>query len=575
LFHALSWTELSDRLSDLLHAFSAESSAESADDGRLMRELEIHQLELEMQNRELRDAQGALECSRAHYAELYDRAPVGYVTLDRNGWILQANLTAGAILERQREEIVGAPFSSAACLRDAVPFFAHLRRAATKEQPVTDELESTTHDGGLFLLVTTKPAFGLPASDGLFHMTLVDVTERRRAEIDRAALEKERHARAEADAANHMKDQFIGIVSHELRTPLNAVLGWAQILTKTPPDAALLDRGLALILRNGKSLARLVDDILDVSRMASGKLRFDMKWIRLERVVRNAVEDMRGPSAERRISLRESLVSECHVYGDAGRLEQVIRNLLSNALKFSDEGSEVTLSLEHDGQTAELSVRDAGSGIDPADMAHLFERFRQGEDSMTRPSLGLGLGLAIARHIVDAHQGTIEAQSDGRGRGSVFTVRLPYRQRSTSWPPGPDVVESTRTPFRSVAGLVILCIDDDGAALELVEAALRSRGAAVRAARSVDEAMSMIGTLQPDVIVTDLAMSQRSGCNLLEAVRAVPSLVAKTPVIAVSAYARPEDDERARQAGFAGHVAKPVDIETLVAVLCSAVPHQA
>jgi hypothetical protein len=545
----------------------------SSDGPGLRQELEIHQLELEMQNRELREAQSALESSRAHYAELYDGAPIGYLTLDRHGWILQTNLTAAAILGRDRDELLGAPFASAASLRDPTPFFAHLREAARSDRPVTDELESAARDGNLLLQATTRVAARVPPKERQeFRMTLLDVTERRVAEMEHAALDKERRARAEADAANHMKDQFIGMVSHELRTPLNAVLGWAQILSSTERDPRLLERGLALMLRNGKSMARLVDDILDVSRMASGKLRFDMKRVAMDGVVRNAIEDLRAQNTGRLVSIREDLSPSCGAHGDAERLEQVVRNLLSNALKFSEEGSEVRVSLEREEDSVKLVVSDTGHGIDKADLPRVFDRFRQGEDSTVRPYRGLGLGLAIARYIVEAHEGTIEAYSEGRGLGAVFTVRLPH-QKPGSQPParefGPD---SSHAPVQSVAGLAIVCVDDDEAGLELLEVALRSRGAAVRTARSVDDAMSIIPTLQPDVIVTDMAMAKRDGYDLLASVRAVSSLVAKTPVIAVTAFARHADEQQVHHAGFAGHLTKPIDIEAMVAAICRAAP---
>ncbi len=563
----LSWKELAARLSMLQGA-----SSTGHDDGsgaRTLYELQLHQLELEMQNRELREAQQRLEESRAHYADLYDHAPVGYLTLDRNGWVLQANLTAAALLGRKRDELVGAPFVTAAALGDAVPFFLHLRKVARSGRMVTDELESRAREG-LVLQITSRPIGSDRTGTPEFHVIVMDITEKRRAEIDRAALDKERRARAAADAANHMKDQFLGIVSHELRTPLNAVLGWAEVLSTSRSDAALVDRGLSVIQRCGKSLACLVDDILDVSRIVSGKLRFEMKDVKVDVIVRSAIESLRSAAAQRRITVRESLTA-CKTVGDPVRLEQVVNNLLSNALKFSAEGGTVEVTLERDDEALRLRVSDEGCGIDAADLPHVFDSFRQAASTTARTQRGLGLGLAIARHIVEAHEGTIEAHSQGRGFGATLAVVLPSKATISSYPPPSGLPGAARKTRQSIAGLSILCVDDDDETLELLGITLGSRGALVQTAGSVSAAHGALLSFRPDVVLTDLSMSERDGYDLLAAVRSLPAPMSSMPVIALTAHARVEDGDRVAKAGFDGHVTKPVDFDDLVKLLCQVV----
>jgi signal transduction histidine kinase len=563
----LSWSQLVQRLRTL--------EDRNAEEERVVHDLHVHQVELEMQNRELREAQQRLEASRARYAELYDQAPIGYLTLDESATIVEINLTGALLLGRERENLIGAPFVATAGVRNPGAFFAHLRECASGRASTAD-IEIATPKGPLAVQLTTKANIGAGGRVHGCRMSMSDVTERRRSESEKLALlENERRARAEADTANQMKDQFLGIVSHELRTPLNAILGWTQILGARSGEPDLFPRGLAVMQRNGELLARIVDDILDVSRIVSGKLRIVMKKIALDETVTSALEQARAAAESKRITMRSNIAPNCKVTGDAQRLQQVVSNLLSNAIKFTKDEGHVDVTLERNGNGFRITVRDDGCGIDPGDLPHVFEHFRQSDSSTTRTHAGLGLGLAIAHHIVEAHGGTIEGESYGRGRGATFTVTLPSRPYSIP-PSGTDAagaaVRSEAREQGSVAGIRVLWVDDEKDGLEVAALMLGTLGAEVRTATSVDEAIGTLSSFMPDVIVSDIAMPDQDGYDLIRHVRALPPPASELPAIAVTAYARADDADRAVRAGFTCHLAKPVDAEVLADVISTLVP---
>lgn len=559
----LTWQELVDRLHALLKERPLGTEAGQDEAIQLAHELQVHQVELEMQNRELVESRGALEESRARYGDLFHHAPVGYVALDVRGSIREINVVALAMLQAPRELLVGLPFGAAAKLRDRPAFLALLRASAQDPRPQSADLD-VEPDGSLAVMeVTVKADLGPGGGRKGYLLTMVDVTPRRRAEEERAALVQERYARAEADAANRMKDQFLGIVSHELRTPLNAIVGWSQVLRDRPSEAGVVGRGIDSIHRNARVLSRIVDDILDVSRIVNGKLQIEKKPIDLAEVVQSALEGVRAAAESKRITLRDRVARGCVVQGDAMRLGQVVSNLLSNALKFTGEGGTIEASLAC-GDEARLTVQDDGCGIDVADLPHIFESFRQADASSVRSNTGLGLGLAIARHLVEAHGGTIEASSEGRGLGALFTVHLPQVEAPAATAP-----ESGAT--RSIAGVKVLYVDDAADALETLHLQLQPLGAEVRTANSVDEAMPIVDSFAPQIIVTDVAMPKRDGYELLRAVRQLTPPQSGTPVIALTAYARAEDATHAVQAGFDGHLGKPVDPKKLASMISSIV----
>jgi PAS domain S-box-containing protein len=565
----LSWKELVDQLGALERSAGAGGSESQA--ARLVHELHVHQVELEIQNRELREAQQRLETSQARYAELYDRAPVGYATLDANGLIVEINLTAAALLGRERNHLVKTPFAAIG-LQNPKAFLSHLLECAKNQGTTAGDVQVNTAKGKVVLQLMTTPYSSAIDHFVGFRMTMSDVTERRHAEAQEALLESERRAREEADAENRMKDQFLGIVSHELRTPLNTIIGWTQILNTRANEPDLVARGLQIMQRNGLALARIVDDIMDVSRIVSGKLNVVTKKTAADEIVQGALDQARPAARARGIAIRESIERGCVVLGDALRLEQVVSNLLSNAIKFTSDGGHVDVTLEQREGRVCLDVRDDGCGIDAADLPHVFEHFRQADSSTTRAHEGLGLGLAIARHIVLAHGGTIEARSEGRGRGAAFIVTLPSRRFTTPPPPvRPGSVDKSTLP-RSVEGAKVLYVDDEPDAVELVGLMLGELGAVVRTATCVDDAITLASSFAPDVVVSDIAMPGRDGFDLIRSLRTMGPPLSEVPAIALTAYARPEDGNRALRAGFKRHLAKPVEIQVLAEAILTLVP---
>jgi len=374
----------------------------------------------------------------------------------------------------------------------------------------------------------------------------------------------------EVQEANRLKDEFLGVVSHELRTPLTAILGWTRLLRTDAVREQDRARALGTIERNAQAQARLVEDLMDGSRIMAGKLHLELGEVDLWTVVEGAVENARPSAEAKQIRLGSELSARPAILrGDASRLHQVVSNLISNALKFTRPGGAVEVSGWTDAGQAWVQVRDTGEGIDADLLPHLFERFRQGDSSTTRRHGGLGLGLAIVRYLVEAHGGSVDAASDGRGAGARFTVRLPLAGVSFRAPLAPEAPDDAPR----LDGVVVLLVDDDADTLELVQVALARQGAEVMAARSVTEALTRGGLRPPHVLVSDLGMPDEDGCVLLHRMRAREPNA--PPAIALTAYADAEHRARALAAGFAVHLAKPVDPTTLtreVARLARAAP---
>lgn len=557
---SLTSKELADRLRLL-----QKDVPRDADIGKvegLSHELHVHQVELEMQNRSLRETQGDLEASRARYADLYDRAPIGYATLDLKGLVLEINLKGAALLGLERIAVIGSPITALLTNESGNAFFQSLRAAIDDAYKPADDIDVETKYTHRVLQLTGAPNVSDTGAVVGALMTMRDVTDQRKLQAQRAVLERERRARVEADARDHMKDQFLGVVSHELRAPLNAILGWLQILPSRPNDSALLSRGLGVMDRNAQLLARLVDDILDVSRIVSGKLQIRTTKVDMDEVVQNAIDQIRSGAEAKGVAVEYERRPKCIVLADPVRIHQVVTNLLSNAVKFASAGGRVDVVLERIERDIRLTVQDDGCGIVPKDLPHIFEHFRQADSSTTRTRPGLGLGLAIARHIVEAHAGTIMARSEGLGRGAVLTVHLPADLGSSTPPPS-----QVRFGDSSVAGVKVLCVDDQTEALELTALMLSARGAVVQTANSVKEALARMPLFVPDVVVSDIAMPERDGHDLVELMRQLPAPLSATPTVALTAYARSDDAQRALRRGFSCHVGKPVNADRLAEVI--------
>jgi PAS domain S-box-containing protein len=406
-----------------------------------------------------------------------------------------------------------------------------------------------------------------------------DITRRRQVEEERERLlQQEKSAREEAEAASRMKDEFLATISHELRTPLTAILGWASILTSNSVSESQTRCALRVIAQSARSQARLVDDILDTSRIITGRLKLELQPINIERVFLAAVDVIR-PSAEvKRINLRIVVsVPDGVVLGDANRLQQVIWNLLSNAVKFTDEGGSLEARLSRiDGQV-EISVSDTGIGIDPAFQPYIFDRFRQADSTSTRKYGGLGLGLAIVRYLVEMHGGSVSVSSPGPHKGSIFRVRLPTASTTVAPPPRSREPEAEPKPpcgptqaekRQRLDGMRVLVVDDDEDTLDLLRFILSGSGAEVVTAGSTNEALNRLDLWKPDVLISDLAMPDQDGYDLIGRLRSRSvERGGDIPAVALSAYTRVEDRMRALSAGFQTHVPKPIAPEELIAVV--------
>ena len=402
--------------------------------------------------------------------------------------------------------------------------------------------------------------------------TVQDITERKQLEEE---LRDKAHRLAEA---NRLKDEFLATLSHELRTPLQAILGWSQMLALGPLDPETTQRATTSIFRNAQAQSQLVADILDVSRIITGKLSLAVEAVDLRAVVADAVESLRPAAGAKRLDLQVALDDQptC-VTGDPGRLQQVFWNLLSNAVKFTPAGGRVCVAVERIGSQVQIQVKDSGIGIPPRFLPYVFDRFSQVDSSTTRRHGGLGLGLAIVRHLVELHGGTVRAESDGEGGGTTFTVLLPVRavhegMSRTEWReevqgPAPPIM-----PFNADAlkGIKVLVVDDEADARDLVQSVLARAGALVTTAASVGDAMEALATARFDVLCADIGMPGEDGYELIRRVRSLPAESgAGIMAVALTAYGRSEDRVRALSGGFQQHVSKPVAPDELTAVIRS------
>jgi PAS domain S-box-containing protein len=409
-----------------------------------------------------------------------------------------------------------------------------------------------------------------------------DITERKQAEEERERLlASEQESRREAERSNRLKDEFLATVSHELRTPLQSILGWARLLSAPPSDVAdprridgaHLQKGLGVIVRNAQAQLQLIDDILDVSRIITGKLRLSPVSVQVADFIATAVETVRAAADAKDIELSTHIAPGIQtIFGDADRLQQIVWNLLSNAVKFTPAGGKVSLDVAQTDDSVVIRVTDTGLGIRADFLPYVFDRFRQGNSKSTRNHGGLGLGLAIVRHLVELHGGKVSVESPGERLGATFSVSLPVHARRRE--EGQLDEEHTRPKAEgllggeglTLSGLRVLVVDDETDARELFATLIREYGAEVATAPSVQEALATLRSFRPDVLVSDIAMPDQDGYDLMRQLRALDAdgELRTLPAIALTAYARQEDRRRALAAGFQLHVAKPVDPRELV-----------
>jgi PAS domain S-box-containing protein len=407
-----------------------------------------------------------------------------------------------------------------------------------------------------------------------------DVTERRRTEIERQTyaaererlLDAERIARADAERASRVKDEFVAMVSHELRTPLNAILGWTQLMQQRRADHTVLDRGLDVVARNARVQVQLISDLLDISRVVSGKLRLEIQPVDLAALIGDAVETIQPQAHAKAIRIEEALDPGVGlIAGDPARLEQVVWNLLSNAIKFTPSQGQVSVALRTVNSHAEVTVQDNGAGIRREVLPYIFERFHQADSSITRRFGGLGLGLAIVKHLVELHGGTVRADSAGEGHGATFTISLPSSTvppRSEQRPLG-GRREDAQVPI-SLDGTHLLVVEDEPDTREFLKRLLETHGAIVNVAESAGAALSLFRDDPPDVLISDIGLPDIDGYELLRQIRQDSARAGeRIPAIALTAYARPEDRRHALLVGYQAHLAKPVEPAELLAIIAS------
>ena len=414
--------------------------------------------------------------------------------------------------------------------------------------------------------------------------TATDIDEHKQIEeANRRLLASEKEAREQAEIANRTKDEFLATVSHELRTPLNAILGWTRMLRTGAVEPKQFARVLETIERNARSQTQLIEDILDVSRIIAGKLRLNIQKTDLHTVVRQAMDAVRPAAEAKSVHLDCELTPGSGEFaGDPDRLQQIIWNLLSNAIKFTPREGRVEVRVERVASAARITVTDTGLGISPDFLPHVFDRFRQADSSITRVQGGLGLGLAIVRHLVEVHGGTVHAESEGQGKGSRFTVQMPLRAVAPAAPEPPSERNGqgqgaaraedspAAPPPLLLAEVDVLVVEDEADARELVRAVLANYGARVRTVSSVDEALAQLRDHRPEVLLSDIGMPSADGYALIRRVRALDEQSGgKVPAAALTAFASPDDHRRALEAGFNAHVSKPIEPSDLALLVAS------
>ena len=520
----------------------------------------------------------ALHRRRRQMDALLDHALDAVIVADREGRILAWNPRAEEMFGWSRDEALGQLLADTVVppsLREA-----HRRGIetylATGHGPVLNrliELPARRRDGTEIPVEIAITPVRLGATI-IFSAFLRDIGERKRTEAERAALlTREQTARAEAEAANRAKDEFLTVLSHELRTPLNAVYGWARMLRAHQVDEAASARALEAIERNANAQVQLIDDLLDVSRVITGKMRLDVRPVDLPAVVDAALDAVRPAAAAKEIRLQSVLDPRAGpLTGDPNRLQQVVWNLLMNAVKFTPKGGRVQVHLQRVGSHVEIVVSDTGRGIGPDVLPFVFDRFRQEDSSTTRAYSGLGLGLALVKHLVELHGGSVAAESPGEGQGATFIVKLPLTIAELATPRAHPIAAPMELPTAGVRldGLRVLVVDDDADALDLASAILSSAGADVRMCLSAPEALDMLRQWPADVLVSDIEMPGEDGYSLIRKVRALETeRGVRLPAVALTAYGRMQDRMRSLTAGYNMHVPKPVDPAELTTIIAS------
>jgi PAS domain S-box-containing protein len=493
-----------------------------------------------------------------------DHAPVLIAQIDeRHGYVF-ANRPYAGHYGRRPEDIVGRHVRDIVGQRVYGELEPRLQACLAERREVTwESAEESRHFQ--FRAAVARDERGRPRS---VLLVATDITKRKLAEDE---LEQ---AKREAEAANRAKDEFLALLSHELRTPMNAVYGWARMLQSGQLGSATVPRAVEVIVRNAHAQLQLIDDLLDVSRIVTGKMRLELRSVELTKVAEAALDAVRPAAEAKAIRLRavfDPRVPALHA--DPDRLQQVVWNLLMNGVKFTPSGGRVEVLVQRVDEQVEITVRDSGQGIPSAALPFIFDRFRQADSSSTRATTGLGIGLALVRHLVELHGGTVDAHSDGEGKGATFHVRLPITAPPAVAASSRGHVAALPRPSAygpSLEGLRILVVDDDRDGGELVSHILRSAGAETLCCTSAPDALAAMAPWRPDILISDIEMPGEDGFSLIRKTRALgDDNGGAVPAIALTAYGRPEDRVRALSAGYSMHVPKPVEPAELVAIVAN------
>lgn len=506
------------------------------------------------------------------YRAIFGNSREPIAIIDARGVYLEQNAAHAELLGYSDDELK----NQTPAMHMGEKSFANVVRECAETGEYRGEVVSKTKAGELRFIELS--AFAMRSADGepLCYVGIKrDVTERKQAEADRAEwLKRERAARADAEKANLLKDEFLATLSHELRTPLNAVIGWSRMLASGRLDRESAKHAVEVIERNAWAQKQIIEDILDVSRVITGRLQLNLSPVGLVGVVDAALDTLRPAMEAKEIQIETRVGTNLRmISGDADRLQQVVWNVLSNAAKFTPNGGKVEISVNQNATHVLVQVKDTGPGIDPEFLPHVFERFRQADGSMTRMHGGLGLGLAIVRHLVELHGGTIAVENGEDGAGAIFTLRLPLPSGELPLETLADAdtaFKEARLEPASLEGLHILVVDDETDALDLITVALAQHGARVTAVTNAADALKALETNEIDLLISDIVMPVMDGYDLIRGIRKQENGTGKRlPAVALSAYARVQDRMRAIVAGYSTHVAKPVDAGELVMVVAS------
>ncbi|MCE9604282.1 MAG: response regulator [Planctomycetia bacterium] len=525
-----------------------------------------------------REAERALRESEVRFQSLVRNVQeYAIFTSNPRGTITSWNEGVQRILGYRRDDFTDQPYSIVFATEEEAK--SDLQSAA-EQGAFSYERWHERNDGSRFFASGSVTAIYDEEKNLLGFTTIVrDVTERKETEEERSRLlAAEQSARRDAETANRLKDEFLATLSHELRTPLTAILGWTQLFKISELSPSEVQTGMDVIDRNAKAQAQLIEDLLDVSRIISGKLRLNVEIVEMASVLDAAVEAVRSAADGKRIQIIRIVDPGAGpIMGDSGRLQQIIWNLLSNAIKFTPKSGKVTLRLRRVESQVEISVQDDGQGIAPEFLPYVFDRFRQADASTMRMQGGLGLGLAIVRHLTELHGGSVHADSRGIGLGSTFTVRLPIVAVTHDVEPR-DVVANETSRFEHAAlermpdltGLKILVVDDERDSREILSRILRRCGADTEIAPSAQGGVEAFNASRPDIIISDICMPGEDGYMFIRRVRAAEGPnKANVPAVALTAFARADDRRKALLAGYQVHLAKPVIPSELIAVVAS------